>query len=122
METLPVSRLGHGVRAIEDPTLVAEIAARGLVLEVCPGSNLATGIYPSPEAHPFCALRRAGVAVTLNSDDPPYFATSIGREYDFAARHFGLSEDDLGAITRTAIKAAFVDIDTKAVLLTRLEA
>ncbi|HJP21489.1 MAG TPA: adenosine deaminase [Alphaproteobacteria bacterium] len=121
MATLPVGRLGHGVRAIEDPGLVSEIAARGLVLEVCPGSNLATGVFPSAEAHPFNELRRAGVAVTLNSDDPPYFATSIGREYDFAASHFGLDEAELRAITRTALEAAFVDAETKAALLVKLE-
>ncbi|HJP23611.1 MAG TPA: adenosine deaminase [Alphaproteobacteria bacterium] len=121
METLPVCRLGHGVRAIEDPGLVAEIVARGLVLEVCPGSNLATGVFPSPQAHPFNSLRRAGVAVTLNSDDPPYFATSIGHEYDFADRHFGLDESELRAVTRTALEAAFVDDGTKATLLAKVE-
>ena len=121
MATLPVGRLGHGVRAIEDPGLVSEIAARGLVLEVCPGSNLATGVFPSPQAHPFNSLRRAGVAVTLNSDDPPYFATSIGHEYDFADRHFGLDESELRAVTRTALEAAFVDDGTKATLLAKVE-
>ena len=73
-----VTRISHGVRAIEDPALVEEIARRGLVLEVCPGSNVALGVYPSFEAHPLPELHAAGVRVTLGSDDPPYFATSIG--------------------------------------------
>ena len=71
--TLPVTRISHGVRAIEDPALVAEIAERGIVLEVCPTSNVATGVYPSYEDHPLGALHEAGVRVTLGSDDPPYF-------------------------------------------------
>ncbi len=122
IETLPVKWLGHGVRASEDPALVADIAERGLVLEICPGSNLATGMYASPEAHPFPELLRAGLAVTLNSDDPPYFATSIGREYDFAARHFGLDDEALRALTRTALEAAFVDHAIKAALLGKASA
>ncbi|MEQ8966483.1 MAG: adenosine deaminase [Azospirillaceae bacterium] len=118
---LPVTRLGHGVRAIEDPDLVAEIAERGIVLEVCPGSNVATGLYPDRSRHPFPALRDAGVRVTLNSDDPPYFDTSLGREYAEAAALYGLEDDDLLGLTRTAIAAAFVDDATRARLLDRLD-
>lgn len=117
---LPVTRIGHGVRAVEDPALVAELAARGIVLEVCPTSNVATGVYPGYAAHPFLRLRAAGVKVTLNSDDPPYFDTSIGREYAVAAQEFGLTETELLDITRTALEAAFVDQPTRARLLARL--
>ena len=121
IETLPVQRIGHGVHAIEDPELVAEIADRGITLEVCPGSNIATGIYPSRQAHPLRALRDAGVKVTLNSDDPPYFATSVGREYDRAAREMHLSDQELREITLAAIDAAFVDDGTKRVLRERVK-
>ena len=113
IDSLPVQRIGHGVRACEDPELVRELSDRGITLEVCPGSNIATGIYPSRQAHPLKKLRNAGVKVTLNSDDPPYFATSVGREYDGAAREMGLTSDDLHGITGTAIAAAFVDDATK---------
>jgi adenosine deaminase len=113
-------RIGHGVRAIENPDLVRRIAEEGVVLECCPGSNVALGVFGSWDAHPFPALKAAGCRLTLNSDDPPYFRTSIKAEYDNAGRHFGLSERDLTAVTRTAIEAAFVDRKTRAGLLARL--
>ncbi|NQV81323.1 MAG: adenosine deaminase [Alphaproteobacteria bacterium] len=115
--TLPVKRLGHGVRAIEDPALVQELSDRGIALEVCPGSNIATGLYATLEEHPIRRLIEAGVTVTLNSDDPPYFATSIGREYDNAESILGLSSTQLCQITRAAINASFADDQTKARLL-----
>jgi adenosine deaminase len=114
------SRIGHGVRAIENPDLVKRIAAEGVVLECCPGSNIALKVFGSYAEHPFPALRAAGCKVTLNSDDPPYFWTTLKHEYDIAAEHFGMSDKDLTAVTRTAIEAAFVDRKTKAQLLARL--
>lgn len=114
------SRIGHGVRAIEDATLVRRIAEEGVVLETCPGSNVAVGVFPDFAVHPLPALVAAGVRVTLNSDDPPYFATSLGREYAVAESEMGLAEDALRAMTRTAIEAAFVDEATRGKLLARL--
>ena len=117
LETLPVQRLGHGVRAIEDPSLVKDIVARGVTLEVCPGSNVATGLYKSLSDHPIRNLMSAGVNVTLNSDDPPYFATTVGNEYDKAESVIGLSPDQLRGITKAAITASFAEPDIKARLL-----
>ena len=116
---VPVTRLGHGVRSIEDPALVAELADRGTVLEVCPTSNVVLGAYPSLAEHPFGALRDAGVRVTLGSDDPPYWGTTIGGEYAAARATWGLADEDLRAITRTAVEAAFVDEATRSALLAR---
>jgi adenosine deaminase len=110
---LPVTRIGHGVRSAEDPALLAELARRGTVLEVCPGSNIALGLYPDFAHHPLPQLMAAGVRVTLNSDDPPFFNTTLGQEY---ARP-GFSEEVLRTITRTAIEASFADDGTKARLL-----
>jgi adenosine deaminase len=110
---LPVTRIAHGVRAIEDPALVAELAERGTFLECCPTSNVVLGIYPSYEEHPLPRLRAAGVRVTLGSDDPPYFGSSIGGEYELCREHFGFSDDDLRAITSTAIEAAFCEHQLK---------
>ena len=107
------SRIGHGVRAIENPDLVKRIADSATVLEVCPGSNMALSVFPSFAEHPFPKLRAAGCKVTLSSDDPPYFWTSLKREYDIAAEHWGMKEKDLNAVTRTALEAAFVDQKTK---------
>jgi adenosine deaminase len=106
-----VVRISHGVRAVEDPALVADLAARGTVLEVCPTSNVVLGVYPSYEDHPLPALHAAGVRVTLGSDDPPYFGTTIGREYALAHERLGLDLDDLREITETALDAAFMGPD-----------
>jgi adenosine deaminase len=117
---VPITRLGHGVRAMEDPELVRELAERGTTLEVCPTSNVVLGVYPHYRSHPFPALRGAGVRVTLGSDDPPYWEASIGGEYAIARREWGFHDAALSAITRTAIGAAFVPDALRASLLARL--
>jgi adenosine deaminase len=114
---LPVSRIGHGVRAIEDPALVDELARRGTVLEVCPGSNVALGLYPDRAAHPLRRLIAAGVRVTLGSDDPPFFHTTLKAEYDQA----GLDERALRGITRTAIEGSFAEESIKLRLLEEVQ-
>jgi len=117
-----VTRISHGVRAIEDPALVEQLADRGIVLEVCPTSNVVLNVYESYDDHPLAELRAAGVKVTLGSDDPPYFATSIGHEYDVAAQFFGLSADDLRGVTQTAVDAGFAPDLVRQSVLRRLEA
>ena len=114
------ARIGHGVRAIEDADLVARLADDGIVLEVCPGSNVALGVFADLAAHPLRRLYAAGVKVTLNSDDPPFFKTSLQREYETASRAMGFTGDELNGMTRAAIEAAFVDESTRADLLARL--
>jgi adenosine deaminase len=106
---LPISRIAHGVRSIEDPSLVEELAERGMVLECCPTSNVTLGIYPSYAEHPLPELVDAGVRVTLGSDDPPYFGASIGGEYEICREHYGFTDDDLKTITQTALEAAFCE-------------
>jgi adenosine deaminase len=117
---LPITRISHGVRAVEDPSVVQALAERGTVLECCPTSNVVLGVYPSFEAHPLRALREAGVPVTLGSDDPPYFGASIAGEYEICASRLGFSDDDLREVTRTAIEAAFCDEGLRAALRSRL--
>lgn len=114
------SRISHGVRAIEDADLVKRLADEGVVLEVCPGSNIALGVFPDFQRHPLRALHEAGVRVTLNSDDPPFFHTSLAREYEIASSVMGFSNEDIIGMTRTAIEAAFVDEPTRQRLLLRL--
>ncbi|MGY6707117.1 MAG: adenosine deaminase [Rhizobiaceae bacterium] len=121
LDHLRPSRIGHGVRAIENPDLVARIADEGVVLEICPVSNIELKVFDSFADHPFPRLRDAGCRVTLNSDDPPHFWTTLKREYAVAAEHFGLGSADLLGVTRTAIDAAFVDEDTRQGLISRLE-
>ena len=123
LEAVPfIERIGHGVRAMEDPTLVAELASRGIVLEVCPSSNICLGIYEDYADHPLDVLRRAGVKVTVNSDDPPFFGTSLGREYQLAHAKLGLGGAALQQCTRDAIASAFVDEETRAALMHELDA
>ncbi|WP_067220077.1 adenosine deaminase [Stappia indica] len=120
LDFLRVRRIGHGVRAVEDRAVVERIAEEGIVLEVCPGSNLALGLYSNLRFHPVNLLRRAGCRITLNSDDPPFFGTTLGHEYRSCAETFGWPEDELLAITRNAIAAAFCDEDTRRRLVLRL--
>jgi adenosine deaminase len=117
---LPVTRIGHGVRSIEEPALVEELAERGVVLECCPTSNVVLQLFPSYEEHPLPRLREAGVRVTLGSDDPPYFGASIGGEYEVCRRVFGYDDVALREITRTAVDAAFCDEQLKERLIKSL--
>ena len=119
---LGVERIGHGVRAIEDLALVDEIAERGVVLEVCPGSNVALGIYPTFRAHPIGQLYDREVKVTISTDDPPFFHTTMAREYDMLNRAFDWDEGVFAKIARTSLDAAFCDADTKAKITKKLEA
>ena len=119
---LPVTRLDHGVRAIEDPTLVREIAQRGLTLNTCPTSNVVLGVYPTFAEHPLPHLRAAGIRVTLGSDDPPYFGATLGGEYAVCAEHFGWDDQRLRETTITAIEAAFCEDSLRASLLARARA
>lgn len=120
LDNLRPSRIGHGVRAIEDPELVRRLAREGVVLEVCPVSNIVLGIFDSFADHPLAWLAAQGVSVTLNSDDPPHFHTSLAREYEVAADECGLDDGALRTMTETAIDAAFVDEATRQTLKARL--
>lgn len=120
LDHLPVSRLGHGVRAIESPEAMARIKDQGIVLEVCPGSNIALGLYPDITSHPLPTLMEQGIICTLSSDDPPYFHTSLGNEYEMAKNIMGLDDVELLRLTRNSIEAAFVSDDVKQALLRRL--
>ncbi len=106
VKLLGAERIGHGVRAVEDPALVEYLAEHRIPLEVCPTGNIRTGVYASEEDHPLARLQRAGVVVTLNTDDPAFFKTSLNNEFELAARQ-GLSENDLETIRMNAFRCAF---------------
>ncbi len=120
VEALGVERIGHGVRAVEDPGLVEMLVERGIVLEVCPGSNIALGLYPKLSAHPIDRLREAGVKVTVSTDDPPFFHTTMSREYTALAEAFAWDEGDFADLAQTALDAAFCDPETREKLEKRL--
>ena len=119
---LQVERIGHGVRAIEDLALVDEIAEQGIVLEVCPGSNIALGLYKGWRQHPVHALRERGVKVTVSTDDPPFFHTTMANEYTRLAEAFEWNDGVFASIARTSIDAAFCDGDTRGKIVKKLEA
>ena len=110
---LGVERVGHGVRAIEDLALVDELAEKGVVLEVCPGSNIALGIYNGWRQHPIGKLYDRGVKVTISTDDPPFFHTTMAREYDRLADAFDWYNGVFEGIARASLDAAFCDADTR---------
>ena len=120
LDHLKISRIGHGVRAVEDTDLVKRLAQEQVVLEICPASNIMLNVFPSFDQHSFPALEKAGCVVTLNSDDPPHFHTTLTREYEIAAEHFCYDRENLLRFTKNAINAAFVDGDTRNRLLEKL--
>lgn len=122
LKALHPSRLGHGVRAIEDLALVDELAERGTVLEVCPGSNIFLGLYPDWRRHPIGQLHHRGVKVTVSTDDPPFFRTTMTREWDRLADAFDWDEGVFSTLNKTALDAAFCDRDTKDMIAKKLEA
>ncbi|MEM8788526.1 MAG: adenosine deaminase [Pseudomonadota bacterium] len=121
LDHLRPERIGHGVRAIEDPALVTRLAEEGIVLEVNPGSNVALKVFDDWAAHPIARLRAAGVAVTVSTDDPPYFHTDMRREYAILAQTFGWDAAVFGGLNRVALDAAFCDAATKARVAAKLQ-
>ncbi len=119
IDLLHPTRLGHGVRSIEESELVNYIKKLNIVLEICPTSNVATKIYKDYQDHPVKSLFDQGVKITVNSDDPPFFNASITGEYN-VMRILGLSDNELKSLTRNAIEYAFCDKNTKLKLLDKI--
>jgi len=105
VEVLGAERIGHGVRAVEDPAVVAMLAERRIPLEICPTSNRLTGAAPAERAHPLGALDAAGCVVTIDADDPALFGTTLLDEYAYVAENFG--EDAVMRFAANAVEASF---------------
>lgn len=118
---LRVARIGHGISAIDDPALTEQIAEQGIVLEVCPGSNVVLKAVNGWADHPIARLREAGVKVTVSTDDPPFFHTTMTAEYEMLNRTFGWDGGEFSALNEIALAAAFCDDDTRARVAKRLE-
>jgi adenosine deaminase len=119
---LGAERIGHGIAAAQDHRLMAELRARDVVLEICPTSNVRTRSVPSLDEHPLPALVAAGVPVTINSDDPPMFATTLNAEYALAADLLGLDAEGVADVARAAVRASFLDDAGKTALLAEIDA
>ena len=113
---LHADRIGHGIRCLEDPALVRELRAPAIPLEVCPTSNICLAGVASWEEHPLPRLLSAGLCVTLNSDDPPMFGTTITEEYLRAAITFGLQRDTLEMLATNALRASLLATEERRAL------
>jgi adenosine deaminase len=119
LRVLGAERIGHGVRAIEDPELVAYLAEAAIPLEVCPTSNLCLGVYPSLAEHPLPRLHAAGVPLTINSDDPPLFNTSLNEEAVLLGIPFGLDVAAIDTILLNGVQHSFLPLERKKELAAR---
>jgi adenosine deaminase len=122
LDVLEADRIGHGVAAIRDPILLERLVREQVVLDVCPSSNVAIGEYPSLEEHPMGPFWRAGVRMTISSDDPPFFRTSLTTELAHLVRVAGLDRADLATLQRRTARAAFADAATKDMLVAAIDA
>jgi adenosine deaminase len=113
LRDLQADRIGHGVRSIEDPHLLAVLHERQIPLEVNPTSNICLGVYRSFQQHPIIHLLRMGLCVTVNSDDPPLFNTSLTQEYQRLAETFGLTEDDIQRLVLNAVRSTFLPVEER---------
>lgn len=118
---LRADRIGHGVRAVEDPRLLEHLVDRQVPLEVCPSSNVRTGVVRSLDDHPVGALIEAGALVTINTDDPPMFGTTLTNEYRRVAAAFDLDLAAVAGLVRNAISASFMPHDGKRALLAEVD-
>ena len=121
LRDLGAERIGHGIAAAQDPQLMAYLADHEIPLEVCPTSNVRTRAVASIDEHPLPALVAAGVPVTVNSDDPPMFGTTLEEEYAVAARLLGLDAAGVAGLARAAVHASFLPAAGKSRLLTEID-
>ncbi|MFY1627820.1 adenosine deaminase [Micromonospora sp. WMMD723] len=122
LRELGAERIGHGISAAQDPELLAYLAERRIPLEVCPTSNVRTRAVARIEEHPLRRLVDAGVRVTINSDDPPMFGTTLNDEYAVAARLLDAGPDGLAALAREAVSASFLDPAGQARIIAEIDA
>lgn len=119
---LGAERIGHGIAAAEDPVLMAHLAGHNVTLEVCPTSNVRTRSVPSMAEHPLPRLVAAGVPVTINSDDPPMFGTTLNAEYEIARDLLALDDGGVAELSRAAVRASFAGDAMKRDLLVEIDA
>ena len=120
MDHLPIERIGHGVMAMHSPETIARLIDKNIALEICPSSNIALGLFANLKEHPLLQFLEAGVKVSLNSDDPPFFKTNLGQEYDRVQAFYQFSPQKMQTFTEMAIGSAFVDEETKQHLRSQL--
>lgn len=113
IDSLQAVRLGHGVRCLEDAKLVDTLRERQIPLEVCPTSNICLGVFPSLELHPLPRLLEAGLDVTINSDDPPMFNTTLTDEYLKIASAFGFDRQTIVQLVMNGVRATLLPAERR---------
>jgi aminodeoxyfutalosine deaminase len=114
LEVCGAERIGHGVRAVEDPSLVEELRERDIPLEVCPTSNICLGVFPDLASHSFDRLYKSGVPVSVNSDDGPLFSTDLTSEYLALHQTFGYGPEELAGLALAGLRQSFLPDEEKA--------
>jgi adenosine deaminase len=113
IERLGAERIGHGIRVLEDPSLVEEMVARGIGFDVCPTSNLRTRSVPSLAEHPLPAMLEAGIRCSLASDDPSMFGSFLTDEYEVCRRVFGFDDERIAGLARSGVRLSFAHPEVK---------
>ncbi|MEV6670122.1 adenosine deaminase [Streptomyces sp. NPDC051162] len=121
LDDLRAGRVGHGVRAAEDPRLLRKLAERGVACEVCPTSNVALGVYEKPSDVPLRVLFEAGVPIALGADDPLLFGSRLAAQYDVAREHHGFTDAELAELARQSIRASRAPEDVREKLLSGVD-
>jgi adenosine deaminase/aminodeoxyfutalosine deaminase len=119
--TIGSERIGHALSVLLDGTLIQELKVRRIPLELCPTSNLRTGVCPSFAAHPLRPLFDLGLTVTLNSDDPAFFGSDLANEYLLAHTEQGFTRDELRQLAANSIRSSFLPEEAKAAWLARID-
>lgn len=121
LDDLRASRIGHGVRAVEDPRLLRRLAEKGVTCEVCPASNVALGVYEKPGHVPLRTLFDAGVPVALGADDPLLFGARLADQYEIARHHHGFTDAELAELARQSVRGSTAPADTRVKLLAGID-
>ncbi|MBT2492454.1 adenosine deaminase [Streptomyces sp. ISL-96] len=121
LDDLRATRIGHGVRAAEDPRLLRKLAEKGVTCEVCPASNVALGVYEKPEDVPLRTLYDAGVPMALGADDPLLFGSRLAAQYELARRHHGFTDAELAELARQSVRGSAAPDDVQAKLLAGID-
>jgi adenosine deaminase len=121
LEVLGAERIGHGTNAVLDHDLMCHLRDNSIPLEVCPTSNVCTGVVPTLEQHPVRQLFDFGIPITLSSDDPTFFGTDTTGEYQLLRDRFGFSDDELARIARTGFEVSFTSSQTRTSLLSEFD-
>jgi adenosine deaminase len=121
LDVLNAGRIGHGVRSVEDPELLARLAGDGITLEVCPLSNVGLGVYPDPAAVPLRMLYDAGVPLALGADDPLLFGSRLVAQYRVAREHHGFADEDLAELARMSVRGSTAPADRQVSLLADID-